>query len=452
MFHAKDLELLALDLLSGVQLDFWVARAARHLLSKVGCSNKHTEAKDLMKHYTVPTWLLEYSGQPPLLPWMPATLLSENGTAHQTCGSSEKSVLDKNEHCETDEVPTLGPPVHEGECYVDEEMREDREDEMIGLGTPPHLYERGKRILEEQLLSTASLNTLQDEGNILDISTNMTQKDSECNKLSSEGEGSSVYALAHSLREAWLERQPTLEDLHSFCNLPDTTTFFDLLKPWEMKDDTILNMIKVFLRKDSGFAWSAQILSYCLLPKMLHLEEPASRFLVSAVIEAAEVHPRAVVDALLIPLVLCEKGPSKAQCDVFNRILKECLPDNHILSFCGKMFLRNRRQQLPFGKPPFVLEDFLSKSLVWTEPAWAVLQNMLSRSILLDEELLEALVSGCGEEVARFAKSLKFSNLLLCLLSNFGPRLKPYKSMFQKITEQTETFMTKSLIAKSSAL
>lgn len=411
-----------------------------------------------MKQYPVPSWLLEYKGgQPSLLPWMPATLRSETSSSHQTYRSSGnlELVVNKNHHHQTDGTPTLGPPVHEEKSFLGKEIRQDGEDKlMMGLRTPPHLSERRKRTVEEQVLSTPSLTALPDEGTVLDVSNSMNSKreDTEHNQLPSEVGGSSVSALAHSLREAWLERQPTSEDLQRFCNLPDTIAFFTCLKPWEMKDDTVFNMIKICLRKDSGFAWSTQILSYCLLPKMLNLEQPASRILVAAVIEAAKAHPRAAVDALLIPLILCEKGPNKAQCDVFNRVLKECLPENHILSFCGKMFLSNRRQQLAFGNHPSVREGCLSKSLVWSEPTWAVLQTILSRSILLDEELLEALVNVCGEEVPRFAKSLKFSNLLLCLLSKFTPYLKPYKSALQKIAQQTETFMTKSLTAKSLAL
>lgn len=53
MFHAKDLELLALNVLSGVagmQLVILVARAAQELLSKVGCSNKPTEGLHRFLH------------------------------------------------------------------------------------------------------------------------------------------------------------------------------------------------------------------------------------------------------------------------------------------------------------------------------------------------------------------------------------------------------------------
>lgn len=460
MFRAKDLELLALDLLSAPELDFWIGRAAQNLLSKVGGSSKLTiEEKEAISNYSLPSWLLEHKGQPPpILPWLPVRAsLSESTTSQQTFRSAPAETP-KSGFEDMGSADRSDTRENEGECHADEETEQHMEDEIIGLRTPPCLFEGRSGTLQEKVPSTALSNHLQDEGTLLDTSSKLIEvgvesKDIEKMLASSEaGPSPALYALAQSLRETWLERQPTLEDLHSLRTLPDPTAFLKLFKPWEMRDDVVLSMIEIFIRKDSGFVWSAQILSYCLLPKLLCLEQPASRFLVTAVVQAAKFHPRAAVDALLVPLVLCEKGPTKAQCDVINRMLKECLPDHHILSFCEKVFLASRRQQLPFAAPPSVLHDFLDKTLVWSEPACTVLQNILSHPISVDEELLDVLVNACGEEVVRFARSLKFSNFLLCLISNFGPCLKPHKSMLQRITERTETFMTKSLIAKSSSL
>lgn len=464
MFRAKDLELLALDLLSAPELDFWIGRAAQDLLSKVGGSSKLIiEAKEAISNYSLPSWLLEYKGQPPpILPWLPVRApLSESSTSKQTFRSTPgtpKSGFDKSKHQDMGSADRSNTRENKGECHGDEETEQHMEDEIIGLRTPPCLFEGRSGTLQEKVPSTALSNLLQDEGMLPDTSSRLIgvgvqSKAVEKILASSEaGPSPALHALAQSLRETWLERQPNLEDLHSLHTLPDPTAFLKLFKPWEIRDDVVLSMIEIFIRKDSGFVWSAQILSYCLLPKLLCLEQPASRFLVTAVMQAAKLHPRAAVDALLVPLVLCEKGPTKAQCDVINRMLKECLPDHHILSFCGKVFLASRRQQLPFSAPPFVLHDFLDKTLVWSEPACTVLQSILSHPISVDEELLDVLVNACGEEVVRFARSLKFSTFLLCLISNFGPCLKPHKSMLQRIAERTETFMTKSLIAKSSSL
>lgn len=473
LFHAKDLESFALDLLSGGQLDFWVSRAALNLLKTVGSSNKLNQAKQQIRHYAaLPSWLVSSESQPPVLPWMPTTLSKLHTSAAMLTSQGKASLcLDKSKHFEedaptldasmnngscraneklrqeTEKGPTLEALIHEGSCHANEKIRQEMEGAVTGLQVPPHYSEGCNRTSEGRLLSTGAQN--EEESWVLSSkSPERVQKDS----THSEEEDGSVSALAHSLREVWIDRQPTLDDLCTISSLPDARLFFKSLKPWEMKDDTLLSMMKLLSGKDSGFAWSAQTVSFCLLPKLLLLEQPASRFVVSAVIEACKAHPRAAIDALLIPLVLIEKGPTKAQCDVMNRVLTECFSDNHLFSLCGKIFLSNRRQCLPFPDPPFVRKRFLSASIAWSEPAWALVQNLISRPMELDMELLETIVDVCGEEVVKFAESLRFCNLLLCLLSKHGTCLGPFKSKLQRISEQTKTFITKTLTAKASFL
>ncbi|KAI5057067.1 hypothetical protein GOP47_0028885 [Adiantum capillus-veneris] len=462
LFRVKDLKILAQDLLAGGQRDFWVARAVQSLLNKVGCSKEINQAEEPARQYALPSWLLNYRNQPPVLPWMPITLPLQTNKAKLTSKERVSSCPGNSRQSEELDVSSLDASRNESTCHTSEAIQQEEEDTATGLRTPPPPNLKGCKGTSKKQRSSKAVPSAQDEKKKSMISIKSMEGVQEEPKHSEE-DATSVSTLANSLREAWLERQPTIDDLQKLDTLLDASMFFKILKPWEMTDNTIFDMIKALTGKDSGFVWWAQIASYCLLPKLILLEQPASRFLVSAVIEACKAHPRAVIDAVLIPLFLSGEGPSKAlprsfqgpskaQCDVLNRVLKECLSDNHIFSFCGKIFVSNRRQCLPIPDPPFVRENFLSVSAIWSEPAWTVLQNAISRPIELDIEVLEVLVNICEEEVVKFAKSLQFCNLLLCVLAKYGPRLKPFQSKLQRISEQTQTFMTKALMAKSSGL
>ncbi|KAH6558361.1 hypothetical protein KP509_1Z067700 [Ceratopteris richardii] len=476
MFHAKDLEHLALELISDPQLDFWVLRASEDLLKRVGCSIVDNQEVERRRETALPGWLSNHKSQYCLLPWMHLSQSSPSNEANPTREGMDLS-LDTTRQSHVVDATTFEAPTNEDICDGHHDTKGEKdvpkavtEGYVISdLQTPPH--DEGCRQTSEELRVSTEVQTDLDEGKNLVISlekkgpnhineycsgsTSRRLEDQDtspslCQQL--EEEDNFVFELAQSLRDSWVEKPPTFDELQKISSLPDSHKFFRFLKPWEMKDDSLLDMMKVFLGKESGFAWCAQIFSYCLLPKLILLEQPASSFLISAIMEASKIHARATIDTLLIPLVLHEKGLNKVQCDVINRLLKDSLSDNHISSFCGKIFLGNRRQQLPFPDPPFMRRNYLSAAVIWSEPAWTMLQNILGHHIDLDRDLLEVLVYECCEAGVKFTKSLKYCNLLLCLVSKFGSLLQPYKSRLQRVAEQTETFITRALLNKTSAL
>ena len=378
----------------------------------------------------LPGWLVQYKEQPPVLPWLPSSFpnkcIEKNIVEAPKTGPGDvpHNLNDAQGHQKDIEHHVNDVKCYVDECILDKEEKEkekdhlddnevlQNEDKIIALQTPPCVDEGRK-------------------------------------EPSPTGHGVDLHALAQSLREAWLERQPTSDDLEVLHALSDPVAFLDILMPWTMEDDFVLDALDILMTKDSGYLWSSQIMSFFLLPKVLHFEIPASRFLTSAVMQAARVHTRAAIDALFLPLMLIKKGLNEAQCDVMNRVVKECMADHHLLSFCEKVFIKNKRHLLPFT-PPFQI--LCTTRLVWSEPVCSIIQSILSRMVSVDEELLSVIINACSEEVGSLSKSLKFSNLLLCIISRFGPCLKPYRSMIQRVCQRTQTFMTTSLITKSSAL
>lgn len=454
-FRSADLESLALSMLSTHQLDFWVARAVQDLLSKVSQSQKVNQAvehrcSDSMGKDILPDWLDQYRhSHPPLLPWLPvrASIPEPNISKRlHTSSQTAKVHFDKSESKCTSPVKNNSQLNTQGNEAV----------EVIGLKTPMRLSEGWGRTQGENDVPVTTSRLLDDNSKYTGPhgkeETTTKSTNLELEEFMVAMHRPDFCSQAQAWRESWLETGPTTEDAAILRASADLIAILNIVKPWEMGDDALLRIIEMLMRKEDGFLWSAQITSYCLLPKLLSLEQPASRFLISAVLQASKIHPRAAVDALLIPLILCDQGLNTSQCDVINRTLKECLPDHHIVSFCEKIFFQNKRQQLPFTVPPPVEHSFLGRPLVWSDPVCTVVGNLLNCSISLDEEMLDGLANAFGEVVDKLSKSLKFSNLLLCFISNYGSSLKQHKNMLLQVAEKTHTFMTKSLLSKCSAL
>ncbi|KAK9102181.1 hypothetical protein Sjap_019435 [Stephania japonica] len=84
-------------------------------------------------------------------------------------------------------------------------------------------------------------------------------------------------------------------------------------------------------------AWPSHVLCSVILPKLLVLEEPASRVLMTAIIGFCKLHQKAAVDALLLPLVFRRDGINTPTCDLVTRVIKECLHSAHVSSYCQRL-------------------------------------------------------------------------------------------------------------------
>ncbi|RXH74709.1 hypothetical protein DVH24_029430 [Malus domestica] len=85
----------------------------------------------------------------------------------------------------------------------------------------------------------------------------------------------------------------------------DSLTISGLIEPW-LADDEIASVVLSHLtsRSKEELTWPSQVLCSVILPKLLVLEEPASRLLVTAMVEYRKLHQRACEYALLFPLIL----------------------------------------------------------------------------------------------------------------------------------------------------
>lgn len=227
-------------------------------------------------------------------------------------------------------------------------------------------------------------------------------------------------------------------DLEIVSHASNLTLILKLMKPWRADDETTSLLVGSLLGDQSGYAQSKEILTHVLLPKLINMQEPPSRMLGSAVLQSGKAHPRATVDAVIIPLLLQpEAGSSTVKCDIINRVVKECFSPEAASSLCNRLFC-SRAEEL--------------RNWVWTEGTVGVVHTLLSQKVVLDEATVEGLVSVLERYCNQFSDSLKFSNLLLNLVSKYGSQVRPYKQVLQQVVSSTKTFLTKSIVTKVAGL
>ncbi|KAK1392767.1 Fanconi anemia group E protein, C-terminal [Heracleum sosnowskyi] len=243
------------------------------------------------------------------------------------------------------------------------------------------------------------------------------------------------------------------DEIRKLCDGPNVNSLavLSLVEPWQADDETASLLISHFSNQSSqNLSWPSHVLCSILLPKLLQLEEPASRMLVTSTIEYCKMHQRSSVYALLYPLILRKNGINNPIGDVVARVVKECLHPAHVSSFCQKLLCGEDDA----GK--FVClpchQYLISDKLVWNEPLFSLFQTILNHNVLLTEDSVARLVYHVGQSAIRLRDSLKFGNFLLCLVNKCTPLIRSHKVSLIRAVEHTNTIVSKSLISKLTSL
>lgn len=398
-FCALDLYKIANNLLTGddYQLDFWVKTAARQLLDLVSHSNYDwvsglsldSEGQNVDEEFEIlPDWLKQSvdCDCDIVLPWVPVL---------------------------SDEFHT-GMPV-----------------DTFGIFDDDDSLNEVKQIEDEDFVKV------------------------DCFHMNNDSVNPEIEKVAAILKSKILNSQCTskaveladeIQNLCDGCNV-NSLAVLSLVEPWQADDETASLIIFHFLNKSSKtLSWPSHVLCSIVLPKLLVLEEPASRVLVTSTIEYCKMHQRSSVNALLYPLILRKNGVNSPICDVVARVVKECLHPAHVSSFCQKL-LCDEDDARKFVCLP-CHRYLISDKLVWNESLFSLFQMILNHNVLLTEDSVARLVYHVGELAVRFRNSLKFGNFLLCLVNRCSPLLRSHKLLLITAVEHTDTILSKSLISK----
>ncbi|KAF8034090.1 hypothetical protein BT93_C0389 [Corymbia citriodora subsp. variegata] len=402
-FRAADLSSLARGILGGgEEVDFWVARAARHLLdvmpessyewiSRLGLDSGGERTGDEFE--SVPVWLKsEVAATRVLLPWLPVSLDEFDSVESFPDGEKNEELLSEA-----------------GDIEV-EPMDEDVEGIEI-CDSPGVLV----------------------EPEILDKATSLRAQ------IGNFESTSRTVALANAIREICLGK-----GLNSVRVL-------ELIEPWKADDEAASVLISHLTDgSEREFTWPSLVLCAIILPRLLVLEVPVTRVLLTATIEYCKLHQKATEYALLLPLIMRKEGINNPVCEAMTRIIKECLHPAHVTAFCHKLLCDGKNNKRFVCLPSH--QCLISPELVWTESLFNLFQNLLNCNIHLTQESVDCIIDSVQKLSLRFSKSLKFGNFLLCLVTKCSSSLKSHKQSLTKAVECTNTLVTKSILSKLSNL
>lgn len=242
-------------------------------------------------------------------------------------------------------------------------------------------------------------------------------------------------------------------DIHQLCveSRVDALEVLTLIEPWKAADETSSVLINQFLDgTEDELGWPSHALCSFILPKLMALKDPAPRMLVSAIVEFCKVHQKAAEYALLLPLIFKKDGINSPICDIITRITKECLHQAHVSAIFQKLFSREVNMEKFICLPCH--RCLISSELVCTESFFTWMQCVLNHNVQLTQDTVDQLVHEVCKGASFLSRSLKFGNFFLCLVSKCGPLLKSHKLVLVEAVEHTNTFLTKSILAKLTLL
>lgn len=453
-FRKKDLQVLAQNLKATPDLDFWVRRAAENLFQTVFGHKASAFSPDLVysgqdmdDYNALPEWLEDcQKGSDSLFPWFP--IVSDDG---QTLANDARESSKQQGEYQTTEIPIENPELSRN---VDLETIPCSAEVQEPAGGS---VEDFRYVVDDasEIQHATSCISVEAENSEVVTSVNVEMMDQD--GISSEAVlDPKVYVQLTSLRHALLNFDFTssipsiAEKIRALCTIVELREVVTVIKPWEADDEVTLQLVETLMKEQEGYDWSSEMLSSLILPKLLSLKKPASRILVNAVLQAGKVHQRATVDALLLPLILNKEGLNVVVCEVLNRIIKDCLHADHVSSFFQKLPFEDHQRGSVVCLPCHQCQ--ISQYLVWTEPVFTFFQNILNHQMPLTQEAIDNIVLALDDVAGEFSKSLKFGNFLLCLVNKYASLLKHHKALLGRVTERTNTFMTKSILSKLARL
>lgn len=451
-FRKKDLQVLAQNLKATPDLDFWVRRAAENLFQtvfgyKASAFSPVYGGQDMDDYNALPEWLEDcQKGSGSLFPWLP--IVSDEG---QTLANDGRESSKQQGEYQTTEIPIENPELSR---YVDLETVPCSPEVQEPAGGS---VEDSRNVVDDASEIQHATSCISVEAADSEVVTSVTVEMMDHDGISSKAVlDPKVYVQLTSLRDALLNFdfassiRSIAEEIRALCTVAELREVISVIKPWEAADEVTLQLVESLMKDQEGYDWSSQMLSSLILPKLLSLKKPASRILVNAVLQAGKVHQRATVDALLLPLILNKEGLNVVVCEVLNRIIKDCLHADHVSSFFQKLPFEDHQQGSVVCLPCHQCQ--ISQYLVWTEPVFTFFQNILNHQVLLTQEAIDNIVLALEDVAGEFSKSLKFGNFLLCLVNKYASLLRPHKVLLGRVTEMTNTFMTKSILSKLACL
>jgi len=230
-----------------------------------------------------------------------------------------------------------------------------------------------------------------------------------------------------------------------------------VLRLESLSEEWILAFCNHFILSENSFYRCCLLIRYSLFPKIRDLQQKASRMLLTSVLTCGKRHPKAIVYAFLLPLV-ADENMGTAQCEVINKVSKECLSEEMIILFLRFLLSPSNLESsttIDFDTTSFLFSPtFSSECFPWTELTISIIENILAMKLtMLNTEILSALLLQFEEHVEEFSKSLKFSHMLFILVSKYAHLLTTANVDLLKHTlSKCDNYMAKACASKLGQL
>ncbi|KAK3237523.1 hypothetical protein CYMTET_52407, partial [Cymbomonas tetramitiformis] len=229
-----------------------------------------------------------------------------------------------------------------------------------------------------------------------------------------------------------------------------------------LDDEVTATLCRGLVTIDLGLHRAVALLAELLLPKCLRLTRAPPRALLAAVLASAEAHPRAIMEAVLWPLMRRCADPTEeggAQGDLVARVVKQCFPVSLQNSFLIRVAHSSRRHERDAAGAMLAescLEGSASdEALKWTDQVVGILQAVLTHSKQgVTQAGVDALVEGIAEatEDAIGVGSLKLAKLMFTLVTMHANKVSAHTDELARIAKLGTTFMKKTILAKIEKL
>ena len=235
--------------------------------------------------------------------------------------------------------------------------------------------------------------------------------------------------------------------------------YLDLAYTWG--PEVVAAVSSAFLSSEVSTQDCATFIRSAVFPAVATLPRPASRALLGAITAATKIDPSSLVSTLLYPILrLPPDQLGSAQCEVVQRTVKTVLPREHAVQLLALLLElegtgsgghHSGGSGGSGGGGGAAGGSGGGGHMELTELTIPVLQSILSPRLELPSRLLAALCAWLDRASSHHASavntSLKFSSLLLLLVSKYGMMLRPHRVAVERVVRRTKTFMAKPILA-----
>lgn len=220
-----------------------------------------------------------------------------------------------------------------------------------------------------------------------------------------------------------------------------------------LTDELIASVSKKYINRGTSAIRASAYIRCFVLPRLLSLggARPASKPLVSITTWLARERASETFGALLTP-ALCaalnndQIGPSKALCDLINRVVKSAKEKEAIADLLSGLIVdeTQERSNLP-GRPS------LKGRMVWTDESIPILTACINKRVPVPDETVMELSRQIQRSAAAssMSKSMKFSTFFHAFVTKHGKQLSKL-SLVEGLSQSAgtlQTFMGKTITA-----